>query len=224
MIIFYKLLHKPPLYLRPKICFQFFFQSKNRSFCRRGFLISRAAKASHIQRKEFVAQPFLSVVFFFFFSLSIDRVMSVLQQQLALLEADLENGSGAVGGWKDRKRQKQLRKRRVELVEEAVEDEEAERERRKRLNVQKLVKEKVPKQKKSAFEKLKPSRAVIDVETAEKQMELSTLFNFEDDEMVEKPEIESVDEDDNAAMSDLEMDSSSSDAEVKIFRFPDAED
>ena len=142
------------------------------------------------------------------------HIMSVLQQQLELLESELSSN------WKDSTRQAKRKKRR--RLQEQAQLEQAEREARearRSRNVRALQAEasKSDRRKAKTFEALSKPRIAVDVNDAERKMEVSSLFDFgDDDEMVEKPELESIDED-AELMAELEQESSGE--EVKIFRF-----
>ena len=143
--------------------------------------------------------------------------MSVLERQLALLESGLEGASE--GGWRDRRKVKQVKKRRLEIAADEKLEAETVREKRKARNIRLLSSsDKDTVTQSILLERLSKSRPVIDVHDAEKTMEMSSIFNFDDDDaMVEKPELDSVDEEDSI----LDASDSDSDGPIKMFRFPD---
>jgi hypothetical protein len=138
--------------------------------------------------------------------------MSVLQSQLMLLENDLEEKSVS---W-TKKRSKTTRKRRLQQAADTQREEEELRKARKEKNIQALTHEldNPLKRKGEVFERLHKAKEGVDVRVAEEKLTQSSLFDFSDDEMEEKPELESVDSVDND-----EIDSDDSDGEIKIFRF-----
>ena len=147
--------------------------------------------------------------------------MSVLERQLALLEADLGASGSGTGSWRDRRTAKHVKKRRLEIAAEEQRLAEADRSARKARNLERLTKERPESRKLRAFERLqKEQRPVVDASEAEAQLEEPTLFNFEDDELVEKEELQSVEEENSGFGEDADSDSDS-DGEVKIFRFPE---
>jgi hypothetical protein len=157
----------------------------------------------------------LSCSFFLF-------IMSVLEMQLALLEEDLSSRkpSSTSQAKGDRKR------RRLEAALEKEEKERKERLDRREKNIRLLSSEsgveasKADRKKKQAFEAIQKKKIVkVNLEEAETTLEKTSLFDFgEDEEFLEKKELEPVE------MSDEDVDSDDSDGPVKIFRFPDIAD